>query len=88
MNGIGPGWQLLTGTPSNMEELRIKLGFKDSDPEIDKDTSNHIGLVVFGNDALNRWSGCPATSDPHEIAREISWLDEKIPTNGQTLPRT
>lgn len=88
MNGIGPGWQLLTGTRENMEELRVKLGFRDSDPEIDKDTSNHIGLVVYGNDALNRWSGCPATSDPHEIAREVSWLDEKIPSNGQTAPRT
>jgi protein SCO1 len=79
MHELGPGWQLLTGKPEDMEQLRVKLGFRDSDPELDKDTSNHIGLVLFGNDRLNRWTGCPALTDPHEIIREISWLDEAIP---------
>jgi protein SCO1/2 len=79
MHQVGPGWQLLTGTPEDMEQLRVKLGFRDSDPELDKDTGNHIGLVLFGNDRLNRWTGCPALSNPHEIVREVGWLDEVIP---------
>jgi len=82
MNDIKPGWQLLTGRPGDMEELRVKLGFRDSDPEIDKDKSNHIGLVLFGNDKLNRWTGCPAASSPQEIVREVLWLDEAIPSSG------
>lgn len=83
MNDIKPGWQFLTGTAEDMESLRVQLGFKDSDPEIDKDKSNHLGLVVFGNDRLNRWTGCPAASNPTEIVREVLWLDEVIPANGQ-----
>jgi protein SCO1/2 len=79
MHGIGPGWRFLTGTPENMELLRVKLGFRDPDPEADKDTSNHIGIVLFGNDRLNRWTGCPALTDAHEIIREVSWMDEVMP---------
>lgn len=83
MNAIQPGWKLLTGKPEDMEQLRVKLGFVDSDPEVDKDTGNHVGMLLFGNDALDRWSGCPALSNPDEIMRELAWLDTAIPTNGQ-----
>jgi protein SCO1 len=83
MHGIQPGWELLTGKPENLELLRVKLGFKDSDPEVDKDTGNHIGMLLFGNDKLDRWSGCPAISSPEEIVRELAWMDSVIPKNGQ-----
>jgi protein SCO1/2 len=81
MYGIERGWELLTGTPQNMESLRAGLGFKDSDPKLDADTGNHIGMVLFGNDALDRWSGCPTLTEAHEMVREISWMDAVIPTN-------
>lgn len=83
MNNIQPGWQLLTGTAEDMELLRVRLGFKDSDPEVDKEAGNHIGMLLFGNDGLDRWSGCPALSNPEEIMREVTYLDRVIPSNGQ-----
>jgi protein SCO1/2 len=75
MYGVKPGWQFLTGTPGLMETLRVKLGFIDPDPAVDADKSSHIGIVLYGNDALNRWSACPALSKASEIVRSVSFLD-------------
>jgi len=75
MNNIGPGWKFLTGDPRDIEMLRKRLGFVDPDPEVDKDTSNHIGLVLYGNEKTQRWSACPALTNPDEIVKIISWID-------------
>ena len=75
MHEVRPGWTFLTGTPEVMETLRRKLGFIDPDPAVDVDKSSHIGVVLFGNDSLNRWTACPALVNPKEIVRSISFLD-------------
>ena len=73
--GVKPGWVFLTGKPEDLELLRVKLGFRDSDPVVDKDRGQHIGVVRYGNDTLNRWSACPALASVDEIMREIASLD-------------
>jgi protein SCO1 len=75
MNNIGAGWELLTGDPRDIEMLRKRLGFVDPDPEVDKDTSNHIGLVLYGNERTQRWSACPALTTPDEIVKILGWID-------------
>jgi protein SCO1 len=75
MHGIGPGWTLLTGKPTDLERLRRTLGFYDSNPELDKDTSNHIGIVRYGNEPLMRWGACPGMSTPEWIAKSVLWVD-------------
>ncbi|HEX4955169.1 MAG TPA: SCO family protein [Thermoanaerobaculia bacterium] len=75
MHGLGPGWLLLTGAPGDVELLRRRLGFVDPDPEVDRDTSNHIGNVRYGNEPLTRWGSCPGMSDPQWIVESILWLD-------------
>lgn len=75
MHKVGPGWLFLTGSPDDMEMLRQKLGFTDPDPELDKDTSNHIGVIKYGNEPLERYGGCPGMSTPEWIAETISWVD-------------
>jgi protein SCO1/2 len=75
MHGIKPGWTLLTGAPDDCELLRRRLGFADVDPVIDRDISQHIGLVVYGNERLDSWAACPARSDPADIVRYLSWMD-------------
>ncbi|HST23891.1 MAG TPA: SCO family protein [Blastocatellia bacterium] len=49
MHGAGPGWLFLTGKPADIELIRRRQGFVDPDPELDKDTSNHIGNLRYGN---------------------------------------
>lgn len=75
MHHIKPGWSFLTGSPADMELIRRKLGYVDPDPEVDKDKSNHIGVLKYGNEPLERWGGCPALSKPTWIVKTLSWVD-------------
>ena len=79
MHKVKPGWLFLTGSVDDMETIRRKLGFVDPDPLVDKDLSNHIGVLKYGNEPLERWGGCPGMSSPEWIAEMLSWVD--WPTN-------
>jgi len=70
----GPGWLFLTGKDDDLELLRVKLGFIDPDPEVDKNRANHIGTVEYGNEPLMLWGACPGLAHPEWIAKEISWV--------------
>lgn len=71
---VGPGWLFLTGKYDDLELLRVKLGFTDPDPQVDKDRANHIGTVEYGNEPLMLWGACPGLAHPEWIAKEISWV--------------
>ena len=58
--GARPGWTFLTGKRNDMELIRRKLGFYDSDPIADANPSNHAGIFRVGNDRLGRWMMVPA----------------------------
>lgn len=75
MHKVGPGWKFLTGSSADLELLRRKLGYVDPDPEVDKDKSNHIGVIKYGNEPLQRWGGCPAMSKAPWIVKTLSWVD-------------
>jgi protein SCO1/2 len=75
MHKVKPGWLFLTGSIDDMETLRRKLGYVDPDPVVDKDISNHIGVLKYGNEPLERWGGCPGMQTPEWIAETISWVD-------------
>ena len=75
MHKVKPGWLFLTGSANDMETIRRKLGFVDPDPVVDKDLSNHIGVIKYGNEPLERWGGCPGMSSPEWIAETLSWVD-------------
>jgi protein SCO1 len=72
---IGPGWLFLRGSASDTERLRRTLGFTDPDPVRDKDISNHIGLVLTGNDRIDRWAACPALADANQIMKLVNWME-------------
>ena len=76
-HGIGPGWTFLTGDPVDMETLRQRLGFTDPDPVRDADTTNHTGMVRFGNEPLQLWAAFAGMSSPSSIATEILWVDRR-----------
>jgi protein SCO1 len=75
MHKVKPGWLFLTGAVDDMETIRRKLGFVDPDPEVDKVKSNHIGVIKYGNEPMQRWGGCPGMSEPIWIAETLSWVD-------------
>lgn len=68
---VRPRWPFLTGSPEDIEALRWALGFYDLDPEVDRDKSQHTGMVRIGNEPLDRWAMAPALSKPELIAASI-----------------
>ncbi len=72
-----PGWTFLTGKPADIELLRRSLGFTNLNPELDKDKSQHIGNVRYGNEPLMLWAACPGMGSPEFLAQSISWVIRK-----------
>ena len=64
MHRIKPGWTFLTGKPDEINTLRRKLGFSDSKAKLDKDLTNHIGMIRYGNEARQWWAMCPGQANP------------------------
>jgi len=70
--GARPGWQFLTGRPSDIELIRRGLGVYERDPAKDKDKTQHTGMLVYGNQARGRWSKVSALADPRRIFESIT----------------
>jgi protein SCO1/2 len=77
MHGIkaNSGWYLLNAKRADMELLRARLGFRDTDPLLDKDLNQHTGLLRFGNDNWNTWAACPLLGDPDSIVETLKFMD-------------
>jgi protein SCO1/2 len=68
---VGPGWLFLTGARKDVELLRARLGFVDSDPSEDADLDQHIGTVRIANVPLHRWMMAPALLAPDAFVRSV-----------------
>lgn len=73
MYGAMPGWTYLTGKPEDVEKVRAGIGFTYPDPAIDKDKTQHIGNIRFGNEPLMIWSACPGMAHAEFLAESIIW---------------
>jgi protein SCO1 len=76
MHNIKPGWLFLTGKPESLEMLRRSLGFFTSNPTLDKDRANHVGMVKYGNERRQWWGMCPGKAKPEWIVESILWMDD------------
>lgn len=72
---VQPGWTFLTGKKDDVELLRKSLGFTSSDPKIDKDKTQHTGVVKFGIEPLERWGMSAALGDAKYIAEYLRWME-------------
>ncbi len=70
----GPGWTFFTAKPDDMEKLRKAIGFSYPEPAIDKDKTQHIGNVRYGNEPLMLWSACPGMAHAKWIAETFEWM--------------
>lgn len=69
--GVKKGWTFLTGKSRDIELIRRKLGFYDSDPVADANLSNHSGVFRVGNDLQNRWFMTPAATPTKQIVASV-----------------
>lgn len=75
MHGIKRNWLFLTGHSDDLELLRVRLGWSDSNPEKDrKDKALHSGMCRYGNEPLSQWSSVQGSADPEWIATEIGFV--------------
>ena len=73
---MGPGWTFLTGRPRDIELLRRRLGFAYDDRKLDADRTNHIRLVLMGNEPYGWWGTAPgADMSANQITKLIEWLE-------------
>jgi len=75
MHRIKPGWRFLTGKPDEIDALRRKLGFTDAKAKLDKDLTNHTGMVKYGNEARQWWAMFPGEANAPWIVECIHWMD-------------
>jgi protein SCO1/2 len=81
----GPGWTFLTGRREDIEKLRRGIGFTILNPEQDKDVTQHIGNIRYGNEPLMLWAACPGMGKPELIVDSVSWA-LRPETNHTTPP--
>ncbi|HYJ85789.1 MAG TPA: SCO family protein [Pyrinomonadaceae bacterium] len=76
MHNLKPGWTFLTGKPEEIEILRRKMGLYTSNSTEDKDLTNHIGMVRYGNEARQWWAMFPGKAKAPWIVESILWMDD------------
>ncbi len=76
--GAGPGWMFLTGQKDDIELLRHRLGFVDSDKVEDADPEQHIGTVRIANEPMHRWAMSPALISPEAFVRAVNRVVPKF----------
>jgi protein SCO1/2 len=76
--GAGPGWTFLTGKTEDVEMLRKGIGFTNPAPALDRDKTQHIGNVRYGNEPLMLWAACAGMAPASFIAGSVCRV---IPTS-------
>lgn len=70
-HGVQPGWTFLAGEERAVEELRHALGAFDPDPEVDKDRTQHAGILIYGDDRKGRWCALPGELGASALVRAL-----------------
>ena len=71
---FGASWTFLTAKLDDMEKLRKAIGFSYPDPQVDRDKTQHIGNVRYGNEPLMYWSACPGMARAEYVAETFQWM--------------
>lgn len=69
---VGPGWTFLTGRPGDLELCRVRFGFTDPDPGLDRTRSQHTNVVLLGNEPHERWLASPALAGPDRLLVQLN----------------
>jgi protein SCO1 len=70
-NAVGPNWTFLTGRRADIERLRRALGAYERDPELDRDPTQHTGVLIMGNEPIGRWKSIAALVHPVRVRQAI-----------------
>ena len=68
---VGPGWTFLTGRSSDLELCRVRFGFTDPDPRLDREKGQHANVLLLGNEPHERWLASPAVARPRFLLSQL-----------------
>lgn len=68
--GIGPGWELLTGDPDDIELLRRNLGLYIEGLENGRSKDHNLSLII-GNQTTGRWMKASPFESPYILADRL-----------------
>ena len=71
MHKVGPGWTFLTGSAADLELCRVRFGFTDPDPVLDRAKTQHTNVVLLGNEPHERWIASPALTSPRFLLEQL-----------------
>jgi|tagenome__1003787_1003787.scaffolds.fasta_scaffold19674035_2 protein SCO1/2 len=74
MHGAKAGWLFLTGQPGDIRQLRGNFG---DDPALTFGESNHLNLIAYGVEALERWGSFPAWTEPATMVRLLTAIEPR-----------
>ena len=80
-----PGWTFLTGEKADIEALRRRLGFWSPDPVRDANRISHTGILMMGNDKLDRWMATPSMGHIKIIMRDLNILTQQVAVYPESL---
>lgn len=83
--GARPGWTFLTGEKEDIEALRRRLGFWSPDPVRDAKRFSHTGVLMMGNDKLDRWMGSQAMGKIKIIMRDLDIVTQQVAVYPESL---
>jgi protein SCO1/2 len=74
MHDVKAGWLFLTGQPGDIRQLRANFG---DDPALTFGESNHLNLIAYGVEPLERWGGFPAWTEPATMVRLLTSIEPR-----------
>jgi protein SCO1/2 len=77
----GAKWTFLTGKAEDITSLRRKCGLSYPDPKKEEDSKQHSGMMVIGNDSLDKWTTASILASPDRILQIIERM--KPPKAGE-----
>jgi protein SCO1/2 len=81
--GAGPGWLFLSGSSQDIGRIRANFG---DDPGVGFSQSDHLNLIAYGNEPLERWAGFPAWTDARTMVQYLSWIQPGGPVPSLDAP--
>ncbi len=82
--GVRPGWHFLTGKPADIRTIKESIFAHRSHSNQGGHADHHgssgviedcsVGLVRYGNEALQTWASCPAKGKPENIVKRLAWV--------------
>lgn len=73
-----PDWEFIVASADDTQAIRRALRMTDPDPAVDSDIRAHSGVLLIGNDRVDRWGAIAAGAEPVHIANTFERVARNV----------